>query len=78
VRTKRFGTCGIVAGNTGPQPLAPGNSTWISPTFDNHLPCPVSGQDVIFTVEYNDGQTTTGGFSNLPDIAFTGCPLPSG
>jgi len=84
VRAKQFGTCGVVAGNTGPQPLAPGNSTWISATFDNHLPCQVPASSniytasIIFTVHYDDGLTATGGFSYLPDIAFPACALPSG
>jgi hypothetical protein len=74
----------VVAGNTGPQPLAPGNSTWISATFDNHLPCraPASSNiytaSITFTVHYDDGLTATGGFSNVPDIALAGCTLPSG
>jgi hypothetical protein len=84
VRAKQFGTCGLVGGNTGPQPLAPGNSTWISATFDNHQPCPVSSSSniftasIIYTVHYDDGLIATGGFSNLPDIAFPACALPSG
>jgi hypothetical protein len=84
VRAKQFGTCGLVGGNTGPQPLAPGNSTWISATFDNHLPCraPASSNiytaSITFTVHYDDGLTATGGFSNVPDIALAGCTLPSG
>ena len=78
VRAKQFGTCGVVGGNTGPQPLAPGNSTWISATFDNHLPCRVSSSEITFRADYDDGLTATGGFSNLPDVAFAGCTLPSG
>lgn len=78
VRAKQFGRCGVVGGNTAPQPLAPGNSTWISATFDDHLPCRVSWSSIIFTVHYDDGLTATGGFSYLPDIAFPACALPSG
>ena len=84
VRAKQFGTCGVVGGNTGPQPLAPGNSTWISATFDNHLSCQgpsssnISTASIIFTVHYDDGLTATGGFSNLPDIALPACAQPSG
>ena len=78
VRARQFGTCGVVGGNTGPQPLARGNSTWISEAFDNHLPCRVSWSSIIFTVHYDDGLTATGGFSNLPDIALPACALPSG
>ena len=77
LRAKQFATCGAIGGNTGPQPLAPGNSTWISATFDNHLPCRVSSSEIIFTADYDDGRTATSGFSNLPDIAFAGCTLPS-
>lgn len=76
VRTKQFGACGVVGGNTGPQPLAAGNSTWMNASFDTHLPC--RGQvEVDFTVEY-DGGTATGGFSHLPDIAYAGCSASPG
>ncbi len=78
VRTKQFGTCGIVGGNTGPQPLAPGNNTWISATFDTHLRCPGTPPDVIFTAHYDGAKSAAGGFTGLPDIAYAGCSASPG
>jgi hypothetical protein len=77
VRTTQFGTFGTVGGNTGPQPLAPGNSTRMSAMFDNQLPCRAPRSEIRFTTD-DDGQTATGALSNLPAIAFTECSPPSG
>jgi hypothetical protein len=72
VRTKAFGTCGSVGGNTGPQPLAAGNSTWINATFDVDVPCP-GAIPVLFVAVYDNGQSVAGGFPDLGPVPYTGC-----
>jgi len=76
VRAKKFGTCGSVGGNTGPQPLAPGNSTWMSATFDVDVPCP-GALPVLFVAVYDTGESVLGGFQDLGQVPYTGCS-PSG
>lgn len=76
VRTKAFGTCGSIGGNTGPQPLAAGNSTWINATFDVDVPCP-GPIPVLFVAVYDTGKTVVGGFPDLGQVPYTGCS-PSG
>jgi hypothetical protein len=77
VRTKAFGTCGSVGGNTGPQPLAAGNSTWMSATFDVDEPCP-GALPVLFVAVYDSGQTVVGGFADLGQVPYTGCNSSGG
>jgi len=72
VRSKAFGTCGSVGGNTGPQPLAAGNSTWINATFDVDVPCP-GAIPVLFIAVYETGQSVAGGFPDLAPVPYTGC-----
>jgi hypothetical protein len=76
VRAKTFGTCGSVGGNTGPQPLAPGNSTWMSATFDVDVRCP-GALPVLFVAVYDTGESVLGGFQDLGQVPYTGCS-PSG
>jgi hypothetical protein len=76
VRTKAFGTCGSIGGNTGPQPLAAGNSTWMNATFDVDVPCP-GAIPVLFVAVYDTGKTVAGGFPDLGQVPYTGCS-PSG
>jgi hypothetical protein len=81
VRSTAFGTCGAVGGNTGPQPLASGNSTWMSATFDVDVPCP-RAYPVLFVAEYDSGyeagKNTVGGFPDLGDVPYTGCTASGG
>jgi hypothetical protein len=81
LRSTAFGTCGAVGGNTGPQPLAPGNSTWLSATFDVQVTCP-GPAPVLFVAEFHDGsaggKTVTGGFPDLGTVPYTGCPGSGG
>jgi hypothetical protein len=77
VRTKAFGTCGAVGGNTGPQPLAAGNSTWINATFDVDEPCP-RGMPVLFVAVYDTGESVMGGFNDLSQVPYTGCSASGG
>jgi hypothetical protein len=76
VRAKTFGTCGSVGGNVGPQPLAAGNSTWMSATFDVDVPCPTA-IPVLFVAVYDTEESVLGGFQDLGQVPYTGCS-PSG
>lgn len=77
VRAKAFGTCGAVGGNTGPQPLAAGNSTWMNATFDVDEPCP-RAIPVLFVAVYDTGESVTGGFQDLTQVPYTGCSRSGG
>lgn len=72
LRSKEFGTCGSVGGNTGPQPLAAGNSMWINATFDVDVTCP-GAIPVLFVAVYGSGKSVVGGFSDLGDVPYTRC-----
>jgi hypothetical protein len=76
VRAKAFATCGAVGGNTGPQPLAAGNSTWLNATFDVGVACP-GPIPVLFVAVYDTGESILGGFQDLGGVPYTGCS-PSG
>ena len=77
VRAKTFGTCGSVGGNTGPQPLAAGNSTWLSATFDVDVRCP-GPIPVLFVAVYDSGESILGGFQDLGQVPYTGCSASGG
>jgi hypothetical protein len=75
ILSKQFGTCGAVGGNTGPQPLAPGNSTWMTADFEVATSCPVP-EPVIFVAEFEGGSSVMGGFPDLQGVPYSGCPSP--
>ncbi len=77
VRTKAFGTCGAVGGNSGPQPLAAGNSTWMNATFDVDVPCP-GAIPVLFVAVYDTGESVLGGFQDLGQVPYAGCSKSGG
>ena len=77
VRTKAFATCGAVGGNTGPQPLAAGNSTWLNATFDVDVRCPLP-IPVLFVAVYDTGESILGGFQDLQQVPYTGCSASGG
>jgi hypothetical protein len=56
--------------------LSPGQSTWLSATFELQIPCPVPAP-VQFTVGYlAQGKAATAslpGFADLGEVPFSGC-----
>jgi hypothetical protein len=81
----QWATCGAIpAGPAGPAQdyaiLLPGQSTWLSATFQVQLSCP-GFAPVQFTVSYlAQGKPATAslpGFPDLGQVPYSGCPPPS-
>ena len=83
----QWGPCGALAGGLGQQAfdqagqeeeiLAPGQSVWLTATFQVQLSCPAA-LPVQFTVGYiAQGRSATAslpGFPDLGQVTYTGCP----
>jgi hypothetical protein len=77
-----WGKCGdLSAFDLTPRPLGPGETTWLTTTFDVLVDCP-GPLPVQFNVQYSqDGEDAVvylGGYSDLGDVPYTGCSTGPG
>jgi hypothetical protein len=78
-----WGSCGqlSVIDGASPYPLPPGATTWLRMTFDVLTPCPAP-LPVQINLRYAQAQTVAvafvGGFSDLGDVAYSGCSASPG
>jgi len=81
--TTTWGACGQLSAPSaaGELRVADGATAWVSATFEVLDPCPAP-YPVRFTVAYLDAggvarQTIAGGFADLGDVPYSGCPTPN-
>jgi hypothetical protein len=78
-----WGSCGQLAAvdDTDPHALPSGATAWLRMTFDVLTPCP-GPLPVLFAVTYAQAGkvaiSNVGGFSDLGEVPYTGCPASPG
>ena len=74
--SQQWAPCGAIGVGQGPASLGPGDSTWLSVTFQVLVGCP-GPLPVQFTVDYSSAGASAAvnlpGFPDLSQVPYTGC-----